>query len=91
MNKGILTLYVDNELKLAGKAKLINLSSMFNEALRVEIEGVNEKGSEKEMIQSLKSKLIKANTELAEERIKCKKLEAKNERGKTDNRRIIHI
>ena len=38
MTKGILTLYVDNELKELAKSKGINLSSFFNEVLGIEIE-----------------------------------------------------
>jgi len=40
MNKGILTLYIDNELKERAKAKGFNMSSMFNSLLKFELDGV---------------------------------------------------
>ena len=81
MSKGILTLYVDNELKLAAKAKLINLSNMFNNALKVEIDGVDKKKDD--ITVSLKAKLIKALGELEQAN---KKL-AKQDKELYDKRR----
>ena len=89
MSKGILTLYVDNELKLAAKAKLINLSSMFNNALMVEIDGVGTK--KEDLTDSLKAKLIKALSELEQANKKIIKLESENVRNQPRRGRIIHI
>lgn len=54
MTKGILTLYVDNELKILAKSKGINLSSFFNNVLNIEI---NNKKTKKDKSQRFKNKI----------------------------------
>jgi len=79
MTKGLLTLYVDNEIKEIAKQKGINLSSFFNNVLSVEI---NQKTPKKDEVQKLKNKIALLTDSLKKskkeiEKIKKEKIKAK--------------
>lgn len=63
MSKGILTLYVDNELKELAKAKLINMSSFFNECLKLEVDK-KESQKKENKVKVLNNKIAMLSVEL---------------------------